>query len=172
LWFVGVGIVVIVVLAVVAGGAWMLLRPRADTTLDRGIAEWQAGRHELAVSEFERVVRDNPKNALAHVYLSRLAREGGNGALAREHATLAIQADPASGAALREMGATLLAARDFELARRFYVRALEVDPDDLAAQGWLGCTLVMLGRSDEGTRWMDRAGPGAWTACKSAPSAP
>lgn len=162
------GAVVIVALLVIAGlalGAWWFLRVPRVTTLDRGVAEFQAGRRESAASEFERVVRDNPKNAMAHVYLARLAREGGNPTLAREHATLAVQAEPANGTALREMGATLLAARDFELARRFYVRALEAQPDDRATQGYLGCTLLMLGRTDEGTRWLNRAGKGAWSAC-------
>lgn len=161
-WFV---VLAVVVIAGVAVGAWMLLRARPDTALDHGVAEWQAGRREAAISEFERLVRENPKNATAHVYLARLAREGGNLTLGREHATLAVQAEPGNGAALREMGATLLVAREFELARRFYIRALEVQPDDRATQGWLGCTLLMLGRADEGARWLDRAGPGTWTAC-------
>jgi len=161
-WIVVVPLVVVIGLAV---GAWMLWRARPDTTLDHAVAEWQAGRRDAATSAFEQVVRENPKNAMAHVYLARLAREGGNAALAREHATLAVQAEPGNGAAQREMGAILLAARDFELARRFYVRALEAQPEDRAAQGWLGCTLLMLGRTDEGTRWLDRAGQGAWSAC-------
>jgi tetratricopeptide (TPR) repeat protein len=169
-WFVVAGIVVIAALAV--GAWWMLLRGRAtpDSAFDRGVAEFQAGRRELAAAEFERVVRENPKNGMAHVYLSRLSREAGNAAAAREHATLAVQAEPQNGAALREMGSILLAARDFEMARRFYVRALEADPDDRASQGWLGCSLLMLGRSDEGARWQERAGPGTWTACKPTPS--
>jgi tetratricopeptide (TPR) repeat protein len=157
-----------VVLAVVVGialGAWMLLRARRDTSFDHAVVEWQAGRRDAATSEFERLVRENPKHAMAHVYLARLAREGGNLTLAREHATLAVQAERGNGTALREMGATLLAARDFELARRFYVRALEAQPDDRAAQGYLGCTLLMLGRTDEGTRWLNRAGPGTWSGC-------
>jgi len=161
-------IVILFALVVISGialGAWMLWRARPDTSLDHAVAEWQAGRREAAMSEFEQVVRENPKNAMAHVYLARLAREGGNPALAREHATLAVQAEPGNGAALREMGATLLAARDFELARRFYVRAVEAQPEDHVAQGYLGCTLLMLGRTDEGARWLERAGPGSWSAC-------
>jgi tetratricopeptide (TPR) repeat protein len=161
----GIVVMAVVVIAGVALGALAWLRARPDTSLDRGVAEWQAGKRDAATSEFERLVHENPKNAMAHVYLARLAREGGNPTLAREHATLAVQAEPGNGTALREMGATLLATRDFELARRFYVRALEAQPDDRAAQGYLGCTLLMLGRTDEGTRWLNRAGPGTWSAC-------
>jgi tetratricopeptide (TPR) repeat protein len=169
-WFVVAGVVVIAGLAV--GAWWLFMRGPSATPLDRGIAEMQAGRRDLAVAEFERVVRENPKNALAHVYLARMARERGDGVGAREHATLAVQAEPTNGAALREMGAILLAAGDFETSRRFYVRALEANADDRAAQGYLGCALIKLGRTDEGTRWMERAGTGAWDACKASPSSP
>ncbi|HEX7939935.1 MAG TPA: hypothetical protein VF483_13185, partial [Gemmatimonadaceae bacterium] len=51
------------------------------------------------------------------------------------------------------------------LARRFYVRVVEAAPEDSAAQGFLGCTLLKLGRTDEGNRWLERAGPGTWRAC-------
>ena len=78
---------------------------------------------------------------------------------------LAVQAEPDNVMALREMAAVLLASREYELARRFYVRVVNAAPDDLASQGFLGCTLVKLGRMDEGTRWLDRAGPGPWRAC-------
>src|SRR6185503_8221009 len=51
-----------------------------------------------------------------------------------------------------------LAAGNYELSRRFYVRALQANPEDRTSQGFLGCTLVKLGRIDEGMLWMNRAG--------------
>ena len=138
---------------------------RGDRGLQQGVEYWQRGQRELAVAEFSRAARENPKNALPHVYLSRMAREAGNLTLAGQEATLAVQAEPNNSVALREMGAYLLAAGNYELSRRFYVRTLQSNPDDRAAQGFLGCALIKLGRYDEGMRWMNRAGQGSWSQC-------
>jgi hypothetical protein len=70
------------------------------------------------------------------------------------------------------MGAYLLTAGNYELARRFYVRAVQADPSDKTAQGYLGCALIRLGRVDEGRRWVTRAGPGTWSSCGTMAPAP
>lgn len=152
-----------------AGGWWFFLR--GDSQLQRGVEYWQRGQRELAIAEFSRAAREDPKDALPHVYLSRMAREAGNLTLAGQEATLAVQAEPNNSLALREMGAYLLAAGNHEMARRFYVRALQANPDDRSAQGFLGCALIKLGRYDEGMRWMNRAGQGSWSQC-AVPTAP
>jgi Flp pilus assembly protein TadD len=59
----------------------------------------------------------------------------------------------------------MLAEGQPEIARRFYVRALEIDPADRSAQGFLGCALAKLNRNDEARRWIARAGPGDWQRC-------
>jgi len=155
----------VLVLAAIAVGAWYLFSRRGDSSLQQGIAYYQRGQRELAVGEFTRAARDNPKSAMPHVYMSRMAREVGNLTLAGQEATLAVQAEPNNATALREMASYLLAAGNLELARRFYVRALQANPDDRLAQGFLGCTLIKLGRFDEGMRWMNRAGQGSWSSC-------
>ena len=94
-----------------------------------------------------------------------MAREVGNMTLASQEATLAVQAEPKNYIALREMASYLLAAGNYEMARRFYVRALNEKPDDKLAQGFLGCSLIKLGRMDEGMRWINRAGQGSWGGC-------
>ena len=175
-WFVAVvGLAVVAVIG--AGGfyAWKLLGKKPDTVMLNAAAElYSEGKAEEARDAFEDIVRRNPNNALAHVYLARITRESGDLKTAREQATLALQAEPTNVNALREMAAALLASRDYELARRFYVRVIEAAPDDQSAQGFLGCTLLKLGRVDEGSRWLERAGPGTWSACAAqpAPSAP
>jgi len=155
----------LVVLAVVVLGVWAILANRGGGSLEQGVAYWQGGQRERAVGEFSRAARENPKSALPHVYLSRMAREAGNMTLAGQEATLAVQAEPDNSVALREMGSYLLAAGNYELSRRFYVRALQTNPEDRMAQGFLGCALLKLGRYDEGMRWMNRAGQGSWSAC-------
>jgi len=112
-------------------------------------------------------VRDDPNASLPHVYLARMDREVGNFTGASQELTLALQADPNSAVALREMGANLLAQNNYDLARRFYVRAVQADPTDKTAQGYLGCTLVKLGRAQEATGFLARAGQGPWSNCTS-----
>ena len=162
-WF---PVLVILLLAGVGGGAWYLFGRGGDNpSIDKGVEYWQRGQRELAVAEFSRAARENPKSALPHVYLSRMAREVGNMTLAGQEATQAVQLEGTNALALREMAAYLLAAGNHELARRFYVRALQANPADRTSQGFLGCTLIKLGRFDEGMRWMQRAGQGSWSSC-------
>jgi Tfp pilus assembly protein PilF len=82
---------------------------------------------------------------------------------------MAVRLDPNSNVALREMGSYLLAAGNNELARKFYVRAVQAKTDDRAAQGFLGCALYRLGRTQEAQTWMTRAGQGPWSACTAVP---
>ena len=155
----------LVVLLALGAGAWFIMRGGRDSDLDRGVEYWQRGQREMALSEFNRAARENPRSALPHVYLSRMAREVGNLTLAGQEANLAVQAEPNSAVALREMASYLLAVGNYELSRRFYVRALTVNPNDRMSMGFLGCALIRLGRTDEGMRWMNRAGQGSWSGC-------
>ena len=160
--------VAIVVLAAAIGGGWWWFANRDSSGIQKGVEYWQRGQRELAVSEFSRAARDNPGDAMPHVYLSRMARESGNMTVAGQEAEAAVRAEPQSFLALREMASYLLAAQNYDLARRFYVRALQVNPDDRTAQGFLGCTLLRLGRTQEGMQWMNRAGQGSWSGCATA----
>jgi tetratricopeptide (TPR) repeat protein len=166
-WFVAVvGVAVVAVLGASGWYAWKLLGGEPErASMDEAVEHFTNGRAAAAREAFQDIVRRAPDDDIAHAYLARIEREAGDLRAAREHATLAVQADPGSVPALREMAAVLLASRDYELARRFYVRVVEAAPDDLAAQGFLGCTLLKLGRLDEGNRWLERAGPGTWSAC-------
>jgi tetratricopeptide (TPR) repeat protein len=161
-WFIAIAVLVIAAIGV---GVWYMFGRGGNSSLDQGVTYWQRGQRELAAGEFTRAARDNPKSALPHVYLSRMAREVGNMALAGQEATLAVQAEPNNPVALREMASYLLAAGNYELARRFYVRTLGAAPEDRMAQGFLGCALIKLGRFDEGMRWINRAGQGSWSGC-------
>jgi tetratricopeptide (TPR) repeat protein len=154
----------VVVIAVVGLGGWYYMSTR-ESTLDRAVVFYRAGQREQAQAAFERAAREDPRSALPHIYLSRLARDVGNLTLARDEANKAIQAEPTSALALREMGAYLLTSGNYELARRFYVRAVQADTTDKTAMGYLGCASMRVGRADEGQRWLARAGPGNWSSC-------
>jgi hypothetical protein len=71
------------------------------------------------------------------------------------------------------MGNLLFLTGSYDLARNFYVRAVQRNPSDRAAMGYLGCTLVRLGRAAEAQGFLQRAGAGAWSACaQQAPAVP
>jgi cytochrome c-type biogenesis protein CcmH/NrfG len=157
-----------IVLAVVALGAagavtWLALGTRDE--LAGGRSALREGRREAARAEFERVARQNPQNADAHLFLARMAREERNFESARRHAEAAIRANPDNALAQREMGTVLYTTGNYQLAQRFLERAIRLDPTDRTAQGVMGCALAQQGNLDAATRFINRAGPGPWTQC-------
>ena len=64
------------------------------------------------------------------------------------------------------MGILLLAQKDYDLARKFFIRAVKADTTDPAAQGYLGCALVGLNRAGRGPDVpVEAPGPGSWSTC-------
>ena len=163
LWF----IVALVVLVVAAIGGYMVFGKHStpEASMQEAISSMQAGKHEAAKGEFATIARDNPTLATPHVFLSRLAREEGDMGTARRELETAIRLEPGNFTALREMGLILFSTGQYELARRFFIRALEANPADNASQGYLGCALSRLNRVDEAQRFLSRAGPGSWSSC-------
>jgi hypothetical protein len=140
------------------------------SALSRGVDAFAAGRVDEARGDFQAAVREDSMAATPHIYLARIARESRDLVTARGELVTAIRLAPNDAVAQREMGSYLLAARNPELARRFYVRAVTLDSSDRAAEGYLGCALVQLHRSSEAAPWFARAGSGPWTACGGAPA--
>ena len=163
MWF----IIALVVLVVAAIGGYMVFARKStpETAMNEAVASMQAGKREAAKGAFATIARDNPNLATPHVFLSRLAREEGDLGTARRELETAIRLDPANAVALREMGLILFSAGNYELARKFFIRALEANPADNASQGYLGCALSRLNRLDEAQRFLSRAGPGSWSSC-------
>jgi tetratricopeptide (TPR) repeat protein len=137
--------------------------------MQRGIDDYRRGQREAAVGEFTKASRDNPNDPMPHVYLSRMAREVGNMTVAGDEAQQAVKLGPDNAVALRELGLYLLNVGNYDLARRFLVRALQADNTDKMAMGYLGCTMVRLGRPTEAQVWLNRAGAGDWSRCAAAP---
>ena len=158
----------VLALLLLLGVGYTMMGSSGSSSLQQGVDAYQRGQREAAVSAFNKASRDDPKSAMPHVYLARMAREVGNFTLASQELQLALQAEPSHPVALREMGANLLAQNNYELARRFYVRAVQADPADKSAQGYLACTLAKLGRAQEAASFASRAGPGPWSGCASA----
>ncbi|CAN5818740.1 hypothetical protein BH11GEM2_BH11GEM2_05270 [soil metagenome] len=160
-------------LLVVAAIAWFALSSRSTSSAAYadGVQAYKEGRQEAAEASFRKASTDTPNDPMPHVYLARMERERGNLGNANTEAVSAVKLGPTNATALRELASTLFAAQHFDDARKFYIRALQADPNDRTSQGYLGCSLMRLGRIDEGQRWIGRAGTGPWSACTPA-SAP
>lgn len=174
----------LVLLGGIGGGIYYFAAARGGDALQQGIAAYTAGNKTAARNAFAQAARDNPKDARPHVYLGRMAREEGDATNAVRELQTAIQLQPQNELAQREMGSHLLAQataqinsgnlpgalQTLNLSRSFFVRAVQLDPTDKPAQGYLGCVLMRLGRVQEANNFMQRAGPGAWTSCTPLPT--
>jgi tetratricopeptide (TPR) repeat protein len=161
----------LVALLAVGGIAWYAFagRNRTGGALASGITAYREGRREAAAGDFMKAAKDNPNDPMPHVYLARMAREAGNMNTANAEAVTAVRLGPANGVALRELASVSFAQQNYDASRRFYIRAVQADSSDKLSQGFLGCSLVRLGRVEEGMRWINRAGPGAWSGCAPQP---
>jgi Tfp pilus assembly protein PilF len=162
-WLV-VGIPLLLILVI---GGYFLLRGRSggDASLTAGIDAMKNGQRERARGEFAKAAKDDPEAATPHVFLARISREEGDLATARAELDTALHLEPRNYIALREMGLILFSGKQYDLARRFLVRAVQANPQDRASQGYLGCALMRLSRVQEGTKFISNAGTGPWTAC-------
>jgi Flp pilus assembly protein TadD len=137
----------------------------ASLALEQGLAAYRAGKRDVALEQLQVAAHERPTDPTPHVYLSRLARDADDLATANDEAVKAVELDQNDGAALRELASTLFVQQNFAGARAFYTRAVKADPTDRLSQGFLGCSLIRLGRDDEGLRWIRRAGDGPWSSC-------
>ena len=163
-----IGILVVILLG--AGGYLFFARGSSSGSLTAGIDALNNGQYERARGEFAKAVNSDPGSAIPHVFLARVARQESDLATARAQLDTALRLDPKNAVALREMGLILFASRQYDLARRFFVRAVQANPQDRASQGYLGCAMMRLNRVQEGTKWISGAGTGAWQACLQPPA--
>jgi tetratricopeptide (TPR) repeat protein len=162
----------VVALIVVGGIAWYALAGRGSNgAFEQGVTAYREGRREAAAGAFIKATKDAPNDPMPHVYLSRMAREAQRLQTAQEEAVKAVSLGPTNGAALRELASVSFAQQNYDAARRFYLRAVQADTSDRLSLGYLGCSLIRLGRAAEGTKFIQRAGSGSWTACTPAPGA-
>ena len=174
----------LLLLAAIGGGIYYFSAGRSASELQAGIGAYSAGDRNGARNHFAQAVKDDPKDADPHIYLGRMARDEGDAATAVRELQTAISLEPNNATAQREMGAHLLAQatgqlstgnlpgalQSLNLSRNFYVRAVQLNPTDKSAQGYLGCVLMRLGRVQEANSFWQRAGPGPWTQCQPLPT--
>jgi tetratricopeptide (TPR) repeat protein len=177
-------IALLLLLGGLGGGIYYFVTRQSNEALQRGIQAYTAGNKTEARNAFAAAAREEPEDAEPHIYLARMAREEGDANNAVRELETAIRLEPRNSVAQREMGSHLLAQsiaqanagnvpaalQSLNLARSFYVRAVEYNPSDRVAQGWLGCTLMRLGRVPEANSFLSRAGPGDWSRCTPLPA--
>ena len=160
-----VGGLLALVLVVAAGLYWYFGRSTAPP-IDQAVAEWKAGQREVARRDFQRIADARPGDALPHVYLARMAREDNDPAAAARELDLATRADPESAPARREVGLLLLQTDHPDRAIEHLRAAVQADPTDRVAMGWLGCALTRVGNVALAQSFFERSGPGDWSACR------
>ena len=152
-------------LLLVGGGAWWALTRGGSDNTATGVQLLNQGKREVARDVFKKAARDDPKSALPLVYLGRMFRDEQRYDSATAYLQAAIRRDPKSGPAFKEMAKLLFIEGNYDLARQFFVRALTVSPADREAAGYLGCSLMRLGRQGEAQTFLARAGQGDWSGC-------
>jgi tetratricopeptide (TPR) repeat protein len=162
-WRIGLGALALLVVAALAWWAFVA-RSSSDGTAE-GVRLLNQGKREVARDVFKKAARDNPKSALPLVYIGRMYRDEQRYDSANVYLQAAIRRDPKSAPAFRELAKLLFLQGNYDGARAFFVRAAQADPTDKESLGYLGCTLIRMGRVAEGQNFIRRAGPGQWEAC-------
>lgn len=166
-------VIALAAVLIVGALAWYALtRGGGSDAYAQGVTAYKDGRREAAAGAFIKATKDTPNDPMPHVYLARMARETGRLQTAQEEAVKGVSLGPTNAIALRELASVSFAQQNYDGARRFYIRALQADATDKLSQGFLGCSLIRLGRVTEGVTWLQRAGSGgAWSGCAPAPGA-
>ena len=164
-------IAVAVLLLLGVGGFFAYQQTRTDH-VEEGQRLLASGNRDGARRAFEQAVRDDENAATPHIFLGRMARDDGDFAAARRELDTAIRLEPKNYLALREMASFQFLRGNYPLANTFYAHALRANPNDRFSSGYLGCSLVRMGRPDLAGNHFQRAGPGEWDKCRTAPLPP
>ena len=156
----------VIALALVAAGLYWLVAGNRARVLDQAVSEYKAGQREAARRDFQKAADAAAGSALPHVYLARMAREDGDLPRASTELETATRVEPNSSLAQREVGLLLLQTNHPDRAIEYLRTAVQTDPSDRVAIGWLGCALIRVGNASLAESFFQRAGNGDWSACR------
>lgn len=136
------------------------VREKPDSRYELGYELLQQGRVREASDELERFIRENPADpevTSARGLLTLALAPQGRPAEVLEQWRLIHQARPADLGAEESLADALLAQRQFDEARVYYVELLKSKPDNAGAWKNLGIALGAINRLDEATAAFRRA---------------
>lgn len=129
-----------------------------DLRLAAGRLSMALKREAEAAALLEEVVKEHPRHGQAHAYLAELRERQGNHEAALKHLREAMQAQPPAPTAFLAFGAALAARREYDQARPYLERAVELAPENAAAHASLASVLAELGSDlDTALRHAERA---------------
>ncbi|HUF50679.1 MAG TPA: tetratricopeptide repeat protein [Longimicrobiales bacterium] len=128
-----------------------------DTAMDRGIAAFEADRHDEAEPHFRAALEQDADNITARLYLARILRTGERYEEAADVLRDAAARAPDDAAVRRELGYLFLDLNSPRPAAEQFRRAVEIDAADRL--NWLGLVdaLNRTGDSAAAAEWLSRA---------------
>jgi tetratricopeptide (TPR) repeat protein len=131
------------------------LHPSVETKLELAFAQWHAGDKDHAVSSFEELIHQFPRDAETYETYGSLLLEAGSPqdkSRAIELLKRAIALNSSSVEALYQLGNIELAHGQLEAARKNLERAIQVNPDDSRPHFALSRLYRRLGRKSDADR--------------------
>jgi protein O-mannosyl-transferase len=122
-----------------------------------GIALFQKGEIEPAISQYERSLELHPDYAQAHYNLGNALLEKGEIEQAVAHCLEAVRLQPNDPDEHVALGNALMAKEDLDGATAHYRAALSLYPDDVNAHYNLGNALLWKGKVDDAIRHFEKA---------------
>ena len=107
-----------------------LQRAEADARFKYAHLLRQAGLLDMAVIQYEMLLRVFPQSGKAHSEIATLLSQLGKSKLAKEHLETALQIDPNSVSAHINLGGVYMNQQQHELAKTHYDKALELSSND------------------------------------------
>lgn len=125
----------LVALAAVLIAVVLLLRG-SDSEMEEAVQAFRAGRLGVAEAGFEAVLREEPRNVSALLYLGRVYRRQGRFDEAGQALSRARAAEPQDADVSRELGHLFVQRNRMDLAAKYFQEAVENGPDEAANWIW------------------------------------
>src|SRR5438128_1677338 len=122
------------------------------TLLSKALTDYYSGRLELARSEFQTLVEQDPDNKYGWYSLGAIAHYSGDTKTAANDYEKALAIDAAYEPALYNYGVLAYAARDWRGAIAWLDKAVAANPNDASAHWDLGLALAHLHTKADDTR--------------------
>jgi tetratricopeptide (TPR) repeat protein len=142
---------------------WFVTRPQTDTglwALDAYNSGWQALQtNNLPLAEKKLLLAYSyvPENAEINFAMGNLENAKSNKSRAKRYYASSLQLNPRHEGALNNLGILALEENRWELAAKFFDKAIEIDPNDEKALYLLAKTFLRLGDRDKARLEISRA---------------